>query len=152
MANLYNPSNIGNLDPDDYNAFQTRRRQAYSGYQQSKDQNAYRRTNAGLGLATGQRDLRQQYSKARGAFGSEFTQKGLLNSGLYRKAYKDLRTDRASGYADLTSQYNQLISGLRISDRQLLDTRTNSLNDTDSAQAARVASVAAALKYAKENG
>lgn len=148
---LYDSSGLGNLDPDDYNQFQTQRRQARSNYNRSTAQNKFRRTGAGVDYADAIGDLRRQYTRARGSFGSDFIQRGLLNSGLYRQGYADLQRQRQDAQADLRRQYQRTLDGLGLADRQLLGIRDDALNDIESAQAARRASVAAALRYAREH-
>lgn len=150
--NLYDPKGLGDLDPDDHNSFQTARRQARSAYDIGKAQNQFKLESAGQDYASRKSDLRRQYGRARRAFGSDFTQRGLLNSGLHDKAYADLQVDRAQGFADLLRQFRQTQGGLSLANSQLSTIKADTLNDIESAEAARRASVAAALKFAKEHG
>lgn len=153
MAKIpYNPNGIGNLDPDDYNRFQRQRIQADQQYDIGKAQNQYKRENADRRYARGKSDLRRQYSRARRGFGSDFIQRGLLNSGLYNRAYADLQVDRDQAAGSLLDQYSETTRGLDLANRQLLDIKQNAKWDVDATEEARRQSVAAALKYAKEFG
>lgn len=149
---LYNPDGLGQLDPDDYNAFQTRRRQAQQSYDIGTAQNQWKRDTADQEYASATSDLRRQYGRARRQFGSNWTKRGMLNSGLHDKAYQDLQVDRQQGLSDLLRQYNQSRSGLELADRQLSTILWDSVVDVNAAEEARRQSVAAALNYAKENG
>lgn len=153
MANTsYNPSGIGNLDPDDFNRYQRQRDQARRSYGIERAQNTYKRESADRRYSAGKSDLRRQYQRARGNFGSDLIQRGLLNSGLYKQAYRDLQVDRQQAGSDLLRNYQETTRGLDLANRQLLDLRTGALADIDATEQARRDSVAAALKYAKEFG
>lgn len=152
MANLYNPSGIGQLDADDWNAYQTQKRQALLARDLGKSQNAYRRTQASLDWTRGKRDLGFNYGIQRRQFGSDLNQRGLLNSGIYRQQYMDLLTARQYQDADLKQQHDRTLEGLRQADGQLDLIYKHAIDDTDSAEAARRASVAAALAEARRNG
>lgn len=147
---LYSDVGIGNLDPDDFNNFATQRRRADQAYQLGQAQNTYKRTTFDQQYASGKRDLRQQYMQQRRGFGADLNRRGLLNSGIYNNAYRNLQTQRNNQAADLTMQYNQMTGGLNLANQQLERVRTDALNDIESAEDARRKSVAAALKAARE--
>lgn len=149
---LYNDKGRGDLDPDDHNLFQTQRRQANQAYNLGSAQNKYRRSTYDQNYAAQTGDLRRQYRDARNSFGSDWTQRGLLNSGLYRQAYGQLQGQRQQAAADLLRQYQQQKAGTDLAGRQLSTIRSDAFADVAAAEAARRQSVAAALRLAKEQG
>lgn len=149
---LYDPTGIGALDPDTFNQFQTGRRQARSAYDMGTAQNEYKRSVYRTDYGRDKNDLRVQYGRARRGFGSDYIKRGLLNSGLYKSAYRDLQLDKSRSETGLRDRFQTAIDGLALADRQLGRIKNDSLNDIESAETARRASVAAALGYAKENG
>ena len=151
-VNLYDANGVGVLDPDDFNAFQTRRRGARTAYDLGTAQNQYKRDTYAQQYGRQSNDLRIEYGRKRRDFGSDLNKRGLLNSGLYDSAYRDLQTDKLRSGDGLRGQYDNARRGLDLADSQLGIIKNSSLNDVESAEAARRSSVAAALKYAQENG
>lgn len=152
MASLYNQPAGNTLDPDDYNAFQTQKRQADRAYGIGTAQNRFRKNDARLNYLKQTRDLNQNYGVTRRGFGAELNNRGLLNSGIYNQSYLDLQNQRMNADSDLKSEFDQQLAGLREADDQLATINKGAKEDVEAAQAARTASVAAALKYAKEFG
>lgn len=153
MSNsFYNANGIGGLDPSTFAEFQRGRFNARNQYDLASAQNKFRQNQVNLNYTQNKSDLQSQYGKARRAFGGDFNQRGLLNSGLYKQAYGDLQQDRMRQLARLQFNRQNELDALDLAGRQLVTVRDNSLADVDTAEAARRQSVAAALRYAQGNG
>lgn len=147
--NLYQGANRGELTSDDYNYFQTQGRQITQQYNLGKGQNAYERSVARSNYLRQKANADTAWKSRFGEFQSPYVERGLLNSGLYRRGYDQFRTARNMELGDLLATYQNKTGALGLADQQLHSVYTSAWDDLASAGAARRATVAEELRRAK---
>lgn len=144
------PAGQGDLSADDYNYFQQQRRNITNQYNLGKFQNRYERQQAGLNYNRQKRNLTQAWASRVPEFQQPYTERGLLNSGLYRQGYDQFRTARNMEIGDLTRAYDERMGALNLADWQLFDIYKWGQNDVSSAIAARRSTIAEELRRARQ--
>lgn len=148
--NLYTSAGKGDLTSDDLNYFQTQKRRINQTYGYGIGQNQWQRDTSKGEYDRSLADLRAQFGQMRRQLPAQYAKGGMLNSGIYARGLDQWQSDFTRGQGNLAGQYNNQLAGLTLADRQLESVRRNSLDDLASAGTARRASVAEALRDAKD--
>lgn len=146
----YNPTGRGDLSADDYNYFQTQRRNITDQYHINRAQNTYQRGANRTDYLRNRRNVVTQWRSRVPEFQSPYVQGGLLNSGLYQQGYDEFGAARNMELGDLYSAYQQKAGSLNLADQQLYQLYRSGLSDVASAGAARRATIAEELRRAKQ--
>lgn len=146
MADLFNAAGKGDLSSDDWNYFQTQKRRVNQTFGYGLDQNQWQRDSATNDHGRKLADLKAQWGQMRAKLPSPYAGAGLLNSGIYARGLDTAQADFNRAQGDLAGGFNDQLAALGLADRQLESVRGNSLNDLDSAEVARRAAVAEALR------
>lgn len=146
----YRGAGRGELTADDYNYFQTQRRQIDQQYNLGRAQNKFQRDSARANFDRQKAAATQSWKQRFVDFQSPYAQGGLLNSGIYASGRDRFNTARNAEFGDLLAAYNERAGGLNLADRQLGSVRYNALDDLASQGAARRASVAEELRRARQ--
>lgn len=134
------------LDPEEVNYFQTRRRNARTAYSRGLARNVFDRGQLDLTQSRGREDMIRAFDQARERLPGGFAGRGLLNSGIYQAKLGEYGADRIRTSSrfeqDALGQRNQLQLGADD-----LDAIYNSANeDIGLQEAARRQNIAAQLR------
>ena len=146
---LYKAAGRGDLTADDYNYFQTQKRQVNTQYALGIAQNKFQRDSAKANYLRQKDAVGRSWKQRFADFQAPYAANGLLNSGLYAQGRDRFNTARNAEHGDLLAAYNERTGALKLADRQLWDVMIGGLNDASSAEAARRASVAEELTRAR---
>lgn len=146
MPSLFNADPRGQLNPEDYNYFLTKRRQINDTLGLGTAQTQYQRNTSRLGHNQRRQQLVQQFSRVGERLPGRFARRGLLNSGLYHKGVAEHLRDRDASLANLDQDFNQQLYGLDLADTQLEAVRRSALDDIEAQEAARRAAIAAMIR------
>lgn len=146
MPSLFDSAGKGDLSSDDWNYFQTQKRRVNQTFGYGLDQNQWQRDSTTNDHNRRLADLKAKWGQQRAQLPTAYAQRGLLNSGIYARGLDRAQGDFNRAQGDLAGAFNDQLAGLGLADRQLESVRGNSLNDLDSAEAARRAAVAEALR------
>jgi len=91
-------------------------------------------------------DFDVQQGRAREQLPTQYIQRGIFNSGIYRDALKNYAIDRLSGENKLRNNYQAQAAGLTLQGRGYDDSYTETLSNLFGNQYAAQASIASALK------
>jgi hypothetical protein len=138
----------GYLNVEDDTYFRQGKRRVKDTYLLGLNQNQYQRDTVRNAYGRQRGDLVQQYAQLRDRIPGSFAARGMLNSGMQEKAWRDFKDQRQNAYANLAGQRDDQLSGLTLARNQLASTRAGTLDDLEEQRTARLAAVASTLRSA----
>lgn len=134
------------LSPWEIAAYQSRSDQAGTNYQNFLAQDAYRRAQLGVYDQRNRDRLGQQFDQARGRLPGSFARRGLLSSGIYKRALTDYATSRTQAFGDLDLNYTSQLGGFDVEKQGQTGTYNTTLAGIEAEKAARRAQLATQLR------
>lgn len=136
----------GAPSPDEMAQYGAARRKSSTAYGQAQAQLAFQRQNANANYSQQFGDLARNYDQMRQKLPGQFVRRGVQNSGIYKDALTNYAQQRALAAGRLGQQQQQELGGYDLQQQAASQNYTNAQLDVAEAEAARRASIAAALK------
>lgn len=127
----------GVLTADDFTNFQVQRQRVNDTYNLGAAQNQYQKNLLQLQYDQSVGDLKRSYAKGFRSLPSQYSRRGLLNSGIYAQGKQDFNTNYNTNLDNMTKMFNQNMGGIDLSNTQLGDVQRSSLSEIDMRDAAR---------------
>lgn len=136
----------GAPSPDEMAQYGVARRKAATTYGQTNANLQFQRQNANANYSQQFGDLARNYDQMRQKLPGQFVRRGVQNSGIYKDALTNYAQQRALAAGRLGQQQQQELGGYDLQQQAASQNYTNAQLDVAEAEAARRASIAAALK------
>lgn len=137
---------VSSISPQQQLAYQQGRSNARQNLLRNKAQSQYQRGLAQQDYTNQLTDFGIQQNRVREGLPTNYLQRGVFNSGIYRQALRDYATDRLRGQRNIQQGYQNRLGELSLADRGYEDEYTNTLTNLYLSQQAAQAQMAAALK------
>lgn len=137
---------VSTISPEQQAQYDQGRSNAAANLGRGKAQNAYQQGLAQRSYTDNLRDFNTQQGRVREGLPSEYIQRGVFNSGIYRNALRNYAMDRLSGQRRLQNNYQNQAAGLTMQGRGYEDDYAETMSNLFGNQYAAQASIASALK------
>jgi hypothetical protein len=137
---------VSTISPQQTLAFRQQRNDAKNKLLTSQAQNLYQRQLQNLAHKNRVRGFETQQNRAREALPTDFINRGVFRSGIYRDALQKYATDRLQGFNDLTMQNQLNLGGMSLQNRGFEDDYTRALAGSYGGEYAARADIASALR------
>ena len=135
------------MSPWEIAAYANREDQLRTNYQNSLATSAYGRARAGLQHSMAYDSMTRDFNRQRERVPMSFVGRGVLHSGMYKRALSDYADSRLRGLTNLDLGYQDQMGGFDLQDLNSANTYNNTgLTNISAERAARRAQLAAQLR------
>lgn len=120
---------MAGLNPNETWWFSNRADQARRQYGYAKAQNDYERKLSGTQGEWDRQDMIRQFASQRTQLPRNYTQRGLMNSGVYQRGLGEFKSNKVRALTRQTAAQDLKSQGYDIADVQLTDIRNKALDD-----------------------
>lgn len=137
---------VSTITPEQQAQYAQGRSNAAAALGRGSAENQYRQGLAAQDYADNTQDFETQQNRFRVDLPSQYVQRGIYHSGIYRDALRNYAIDRLSGQRRLQRRYQQDAAGLTLQGRGYEDEYAETMANLFGNQYAAQASIASALK------
>lgn len=137
---------VTSISPQQQLAFQQGRSNARQNLLRNRASSTYQRGLAKQNYTDQTADFNIQQNRTREQLPGSFIQRGVFNSGIYRRALRDYAVDRLMGQRNLQRGYQNRMGELALQERGYEDEYSQTLSNLYLSQQAAQAQMASALR------
>lgn len=137
---------ISSISPQQQQQYQQGRNNLRSNLLQNKAQTQYQRGLAQQNYQDQNVDFGIEQGRTREQLPTNFIQRGVFNSGIYRQALRDYAVDRLRGQRNIQRGYQSQLGQLALQDRGYEDEYAQAMANLHSSQFAAQAQIASSLQ------
>lgn len=137
---------VSSISPQQQAQYQQGRANAGADYRRNTAANQYQQGVARQGYNDDLFGYNTQQNRVREGLPTNYIQRGVFRSGIYRNALRDYALARLQGEKGLANRYQQQMAGLTFQGRDALDSYSETMSNLYGNQYAAQAGIASVLK------